>query len=146
MERKTWTADLFSQEFKAITQDDVLSHRKTVQDNTSKNFESQSFQIESYFNESLDMKNVSLSVSVEKLQYENMSEFIEPKLQQELQNVQLKKNSVSTEKLLEQLERPDLVGQQNFWDWLELLKKFLKKQYPDDYEEYEKLLQEMKIL
>ena len=92
------------------------------------------------------MKNVSLSVSVEKLQYENMSEFIEPKLQQELQNVQLKKNTTSTEKLLEQLERPDLVGQQSFWNWLELLKKFLKKQYPDDYEEYEKLLQEMKIL
>jgi hypothetical protein len=60
------------------------------------------------------MKNVSLSVSVEKLQYENMSEFIEPKLQQELQNVQLKKNSASTEKLLEQLERPDLAGQQSF--------------------------------
>ena len=92
------------------------------------------------------MKNVSLSVSVEKLQYENMSEFIEPKLQQELQNVQLKKNTTSTEKLLEQLERPDLAGQQSFGDWLELLRKFLKKQYPDDYEEYEKLLQEMKIL
>jgi hypothetical protein len=60
------------------------------------------------------MKNVSLSVSVEKLQYENMSEFIEPKLQQELQNVQLKKNSTSTEKLIEQLERPDLAGQQSF--------------------------------
>jgi hypothetical protein len=55
-----------------------------------------------------------LSVSVEKLQYENMSEFIEPKLQQELQNVQLKKNTTSTEKLLEQLERPDLAGQQSF--------------------------------
>ena len=146
MERKTWTADLFSQEFKAISQSDILSHRKSVQDNASKNFESKSFQIESHFNDNLDMKNVSLSVSVEKLQYENMSEFIEPKLQQELQNVQLKKNSASTEKLLEQLERPDLAGQQSFWNWRELLKKFLKKQYPDDYEEYEKLLQGMKIL
>ena len=146
MERKTWTADLFSQEFKYISSDDILSHRKSVQDNASKNFESQSFEIKKHFNENLDMKNVSLSVSVEKLQYENMSEFIEPKLQQELQNVQLKKNTTSTEKLLEQLERPDLAGQQSFWDWLEFLKKFLKKQYPDDYEEYEKLLQEMKIL
>ena len=146
MERKTWTADLFSQGFKAITQNDILSHRKSVQDNASKNFESPLFGIESHFNESLDMKNVSLNVSVDKLQYENMSEFIEPKLQQELQNVQLKKNTTSTEKLLEELERPDLAGQQSFWDWLELLKEFLKKQYPDDYEEYEKLLQEMKIL
>jgi hypothetical protein len=60
------------------------------------------------------MKNVSLSVSVEKLQYENMSEFIEPKLQQELQNVQLKKNTTSTEKLLQQLESPDLSGKVGF--------------------------------
>ena len=146
MERKTWTADLFSQEFKAITQNDILSHRKTVQDDASKNFESKLFEIENHFNDNLDMKNVSLSVSVEKLQYENMSEFIEPKLQQELQNVQLKKNTTSTEKLLEQLEKPDLAGELNFWNWLELLKKFLKEKYPDDYEEYEKLLQEMKIL
>lgn len=146
MERKTRTADLFSQELKAISQDDVLSHRKSVQASSSKNFESPSFQIESYFNDDLDMKNVSLSVSVEKLQYDNMSEFIDPKLQQNLQNVQLKKNTSSTEKLLEQLEKPDLAGQLSFWNWLELLKKFLKKQYPDDYEEYEKLLQEMKIL
>lgn len=146
MERKTWTADLFSQEFKAISQNDVLSHRKTVQDNASKYFKSPLFQIEKHFNDNIDMKNLSLSVSVEKLQYENMSEFIEPKLQQELQNVQLKKNTTSTEKLLEQLERPDLAGQHSFGDWIELLKKFLKKQYPDDYEEYEKLLQEMKIL
>ena len=146
MERKTWTADLFSQELKAITQNDILSHRKLIQENSFKNFESPSFQIENHSSDNLDMKNVSLSVSVEKLQYENMSEFIEPKLQQELQNLQLKKNTTSTEKLLEQLERPDLAGQQSFWNWLELLKKFLKKQYPDDYEEYEKLLQEMKIL
>jgi hypothetical protein len=47
---------------------------------------------------------------------------------------------------LEQLEKPDLAGQLSFWNRLELLKNFLKKQYPDDYEEYEKLLQEMKIL
>jgi hypothetical protein len=47
---------------------------------------------------------------------------------------------------LEQLKKPDLAGQLSFWNWLELLKKFLKEKYPDDYEEYEKLLQEMKIL
>jgi hypothetical protein len=39
-----------------------------------------------------------------------------------------------------------MVGVVNFSGRLELLKKFLKKQYPDDYEEYEKLLQDMKIL
>jgi hypothetical protein len=39
---------------------------------------------------------------------------VEPKLQQSLQNVQLKKDTKSTEKLLEQLEKPDLAGQLSF--------------------------------
>ena len=144
MERKTGNADLFSQSFQAISENDILSHRKTLQN--SDNFKTDSFTIETNYKDSLDLKNVSLSLSVEKLQYDNMDEFVEPKLQQSLQNVQLKKDTKSTEKLLEQLEKPDLAGQLSFWNWLELLKKFLKKQYPDDYEEYEKLLQEMKIL
>ena len=144
MERKTGNADLFSQSFQAISENDILAHRKTLKN--SDNFKTDSFAIETNYKDSLDLKNVSLSLSVEKLQYDNMDEFVEPKLQQSLQNVQLKKDTKSTEKLLEQLEKPDLAGQLSFWNWLELLKKFLKKQYPDDYEEYEKLLQEMKIL
>ena len=144
MERKSWNVDLFSQSFQAISENDILSHRKSLQN--SDNFKTDSFVIETNYKDSLDLKNVSLSLSVEKLQYDNMDEFVEPKLQQSLQNVQLKKDAKSTEKLLEQLEKPDLAGQLSFWNWLELLKKFLKKQYPDDYEEYEKLLQEMKIL
>ena len=144
MERKTGNADLFSQSFQAISENDILSHRKYLQN--SDNFKDAKFTVETNHKDSLDLKNVSLSLSVEKLQYDNMDEFVELKLQQSLQSVQLKKDTKSTEKLLEQLEKPDLAGQLSFWNWLELLKKFLKKQYPDDYEEYEKLLQEMKIL
>ena len=144
MERKTGNADLFTQSFQAISENDILLHWKSLQN--SDNFQDASFTVETNYKDSLDMKNVSLSLSVEKLQYDNMDEFVEPKLQQSLQNVQLKKDTKSTEKLLEQLEKPDLAGQLSFGNWLELLKKFLKKQYPDDYEEYEKLLQEMKIL
>ena len=144
MERKTGNADLFTQSFQAISENDILSHWKSLKN--SDNFNDASFTVEANYKGSLDMKNVSLSLSVEKLQYDNMDEFVEPKLQQSLQNVQLKKDTKSTEKLLEQLEKPDLAGQLSFGNWLELLKNFLKKQYPDDYEEYEKLLQEMEIL
>ena len=144
MERKTGNADLFTQSFQAISENDIISHWKSLQN--SDNFKDASFTVETNYKDNLDMKNVSLSLSVEKLQYDNMDEFVEPKLQQSLQNVQLKKDTKSTEKLLEQLEKPDLAGQLSFWNWLELLKKFLKEKYPSDYEEYEKLLQEMKIL
>ena len=144
MERKTGNADLFTQSFQAISENDILSHWRSLQN--SDNFKEALFTVETKYKDSLDLKNLSLSLSVEKLQYDNMDEFIEPKLQQSLQNVQLKKDAKSTEQLLQQLEKPDLAGQLSFGNWLELLKKFLKKQYPDDYEEYEKLLQEMKIL
>jgi len=144
MERKTWNTDLFTQSFKAVSENDILSHRKSLQ--KSDNFKDSELSIETDYKDYLDLKNISLYLSVEKLQYDKMDEFVEPKLQQSIQDIQLKKDTKFTEKLLEQLEKPDLAGQLSFWNWLELLKKFLKKQYPDDYEEYEKLLQEMKIL
>ena len=112
MERKTGNTDLFTQSFQAISENDILSHRKTLQN--SDNFKTDSFAIETNYKDSLDLKNVSLSLSVEKLQYDNMDEFVEPKLQQSLQNVQLKKDTKSTEKLLQQLEKPDLAGQLSF--------------------------------
>ena len=112
MERKTGNTDLFTQSFQAISENDILSHWKSLQN--SDNFKNVSFTVETNYKESLDMKNVSLSLSVEKLQYDNMDEFVEPKLQQSLQNVQLKKDTKSTEKLLEQLEKPDLAGQLSF--------------------------------
>jgi hypothetical protein len=112
MERKTGNVDLFSQSFQAISENDVLSYRKTLQN--SDNFKDAKFTVETNYKGSLDLKNVSLSLSVEKLQYDNMDEFVEPKLQQSLQNVQLKKDTKSTEKLLEQLEKPDLTGQLSF--------------------------------
>ena len=112
MERKTGNADLFSQSFQAISENDILSHRKYLQN--SDNFKDAKFTVETNHKDSLDLKNVSLSLSVEKLQYDNMDEFVELKLQQSLQNVQLKKDTKSTEKLLEQLEKPDLAGQLSF--------------------------------
>ena len=146
MERKKWTADLFTQEFKAISENDIVKHRKSLQDESIENFKEWMFKIETYLQDKIDFRNVSLSIWVDKLQYDDMSDLVELNLQQSLQGVQLKRNTTSTEKLLEQLERPDLAWQLNFWNWIELLKNFLKKQYPDDYEEYEKLLQEVKVL
>lgn len=146
MERKKWNADLFTQEYKAVTWDDVVLHRHSLQKKSEKNFDSSLIWIETHFQENLSFKDVSLSLFVEKLQYENISEYINSELQQQLQDTQLKKDIWSTEELLEQLDKPDMAGELSFWNWLELLKNFLKKQYPEEYEEYEKLLQDIKIL
>ena len=63
MERKTGNADLFSQSFQAISENDILSHRKTLQN--LDNFKDAKFTVETNYKDSLDMKNVSLSLSVE---------------------------------------------------------------------------------
>ena len=146
MERKAWLADLFSHEYKAISQTDILNHWKRIQESSWNNLSSDKFQVRVHYCDELDLRNVSLSVSVEKLQYDNIAEFVDVELQKSLQNVQLKKDSVSTENLLEKLDSPDMAWELSFWNWLELLKKFLKKQYPEEYEDYEKLLQDMKII
>ena len=146
IERKPWFVDLFSQEYKALTQEDILNHRKSVQKSSSIYLKSWDLMVEDHYCNDIDLKNVSISVMVEKLQYDSMSEYVDDNLQQSLQNIQLKKVWMSAENLLEQLDNTDMAGVVNFSGWLELLKKFLKKQYPDDYEEYEKLLQDMKIL
>ncbi len=48
--------------------------------------------VEDHYCNDIDLKNVSISVIVEKLQYDNMSEYVDEKLQHSLQNIQLKKN------------------------------------------------------
>jgi hypothetical protein len=83
---------------------------------------------------------------VDKLDYDNMSEVLDLKLQKSVWSIQLKKNINSTDSLIEKLEKPDLKKQMNFWNWIDLLKNFIKKQYPEEYEEYEKLLHEIKLL
>jgi hypothetical protein len=48
--------------------------------------------VDDYYSDNIDFKNVSISVIVEKLQYDNMSEYVDEKLQHSLQNIQLKKD------------------------------------------------------
>lgn len=145
MERRKWQADLFTQDYRPITKDDIIEHRYNLQKVSIKNFNSLSIWIKTHFQDKIDLKNISLSLLVEKLQYDNMSEFIDINLQQSLQNTQLKKEISSNEELLNQLDKPNMAWEFSFWNWLELLRNFLKKQYPNDYNEYEKLLLDMKI-
>jgi hypothetical protein len=51
------------------------------------------------------------------------------------------------EDLLEKLQKPDsALLKSGFSGWTDLLKAFLRKQYPESYQEYEKLLQELELV
>lgn len=146
MDRPVWGEWLFDEWARTIVESDIVSHWHEIQRNQNNNFNQNSFPVEFKFSGNLDITQISLSLYVEKLQYDHMAEFIDSNLQQNLQNVQLKTDNKTMENLLENLDKPELAWNQSFENWLELLKNFLQKQYPNDYEEYEKLLQEIKIL
>ncbi|MDR2540228.1 MAG: hypothetical protein LBD11_00135 [Candidatus Peribacteria bacterium] len=94
----------------------------------------------------IDLKNVILSLRVDELNYQKMDTFVALELQHQLSDVKLKKQQTNVEDLLQQLQRPDAVSLQGFGGWIDLLKDFLKRQYPENYQEYEKLLYELKLL
>jgi hypothetical protein len=76
-----------------------------------------------------------------------MDDFIAPALQHQLFDIKLKKNIYAVDDLLEQLKKPDSTTlQQGFGGRIDLLKRFLRKQYPDQYQEYETLLHHLKLV
>ena len=88
-----------------------------------------------------------LSLRVDEMNYQKMDQFIEPALQMQLQDVKLKKQQVVVDDLLEKLQKPDSSAlKEGFGGWIDLLKRFLMKQYPDNYQEYEKVLYDLKLM
>lgn len=94
----------------------------------------------------LDIKKTVLSLKVKKLDYDEIDSVMDPKLRTELSDFRLKRNATQVNDLLEKLKRPGEDELQTFWGWKDLLKEFLKIQYPDDYAKYELKLKELKIL
>lgn len=95
-----------------------------------------------------DMKNkdISISLSVWEMNYEDMYSYIDENLFKQLKDVKLKKVYEKTEDLFEKmdLEWKNLTSW--FADWKWLLKDYLKVKYPNDYEKYLDFLKKEKIL
>lgn len=124
---------------------EVQEHYEKVQEQVKANLAG--LEVEYHFLSQLDLKTVSLSLRVEEMNYQKMESFIAPELQKELQDVKLKKQQVNVDDLLGKLQRADSDSlKEGFGGWKDLLKRFLMKQYPDTYQEYEKVLQELKLV
>lgn len=117
-----------------------------IQDQTKKSLTSPFFPLVQFSVPALDLKKTVLTLKVKQLEYEKIDEILDPQLRIQLSDFRLKKTSAQVKDLLSQLEQPDKNALQTFWWWKELLKVFLQKQYPQDYEKYEELLKELKIL
>jgi len=110
------------------------------------NFASDSRKIE-FKNDLVDSyNNISLSLQVDEIDYDQIDQYITEELRNQLKDVKLKKMSVAKDKdLLEQL-RVSSWDLSSFADRKIILKSYLVQKFGDDYGDYEKMLQEMKVL
>jgi hypothetical protein len=140
------SSSLFETAKKSLTLADIQAHYEKLKKNFQENISGTNNQVNCHFLPTLDLKTITLSLRVETLNYQKIDDFITPTLQQQLSDVKLKKNLRAVDDLLEKLQKPDTSAlQQGFGGWLDLLKRFLKKQYPDNYQEYEALLHHLKL-
>ena len=119
--------------------------KEVIQENI-KNYENQWRDVE--INSDYDMKNkdVSVSLSVWNMNYEDMYSYIDEDLFKQLKDVKLKKVYEQTDDLFEKMDIEWKNLTSWFADWKGLLKDYLKVKYPNEYEKYLDFLKKENIL
>lgn len=122
------------------------SFKKEVIQENIKNYENQWRDVE--INSDYDMKNkdVSVSLSVWNMNYEDMYSYIDEDLFKQLKDVKLKKVYEQTDDLFEKMDIEWKNLTSWFADWKGLLKDYLKVKYPNEYEKYLDFLKKENIL
>lgn len=93
------------------------------------------------------LKNISISILADSLEYseENVQKLISNELEKEIHDFKIKKKFEKSEITIEWIENSEeLITSMK--EWKVLLKQLLQQRYPDQYQEYEDLLHELKIL
>lgn len=79
------------------------------------------------------------------LHYEDIENYVDTNIVNQLNQIKFKKQSINTDILLEKLQLSSQ-DNQSFADRKQLLKEYIAQKYPWEYPEYEAILQELKVL
>lgn len=92
-----------------------------------------------------NLKNISLTLNVEHIDYDKMDELITPDLRTACKDIRLKKDTENMDALLKtfKVSSDDLNG---FSDRKNILQEYMQKKFGSDYPKYEKVLKELKLL
>ena len=120
--------------------------KKEVIEENINNYKNQWRDVE--INSDYDMKNkdISISLSVWNMNYEDMYSYIDEDLFKQLRDVKLKKVYEQTDDLFEKMDIEWKNLTSWFADWKGLLKDYLKVKYPNEYEKYLDFLKKENIL
>ena len=94
----------------------------------------------------LDNKDISISMQVEDVNYDEIYNYIDEELFKKLKDVKLKKNLVVTKDLFDKMDVEWKNLSEWFSDWKGLLKEYLTNKYPEDFDKYLDFLKGEKIL
>ena len=97
-------------------------------------------------NYELDNKDISVSMQVEDVNYDEIYSYIDEELFKKLKDVKLKKNLVVTKDLFDKMDIEWKNLSAWFSDWKWLLKDYLTNKYPEEFEKYLDFLKWEKIL
>ena len=92
-----------------------------------------------------NLTNISLTLKVEQIDYDNMDTLIDPELRKACKDIRLKKDIENVDNLLKtfKVSSDDLNG---FADWKNILQLYMQKKFGNEYAKYEKVLKELKLL
>ena len=116
-----------------------------IQDNI-KNYENQWRDVQIDSNYELKNKDISLSLTVGDVNYDDMYSYVDEEVFKQLRDVKLKKNYAKTEDIFEKMDIEWKNLTSWFSDWKGLLKDYLQNKYPDEYEKYLDFLKKEKII
>ena len=129
----------------SFSQSDLEAKIKTILEDNKKNLSSD-FRKISFIDNPPELKNISLSIKTDAIDYQNIDEYIAPELRIQIKDVKLKKESIELNELLENFE----ISAKNLSTWFadrkDILKSYLMKKHGDEYDKYEKKLKELKLL
>ena len=129
----------------SFSQEDLEAKIKTILEDNKKNLSSD-FRKISFIDNPPELKNISLSIKTDAIDYQNIDEYIAPELRIQIKDVKLKKESIELNELLENFE----ISAKNLSTWFadrkDILKSYLMKKHGDEYDKYEKKLKELKLL
>lgn len=119
--------------------------KEVIQENIN-NYENQWWDVEIDSDYEMKNKDVSVSLSVWNMNYEDMYSYIDENLFKQLKDVKLKKVYEQTDDLFEKMDIEWKNLTSWFADWKGLLKDYLKVKYPNEYEKYLDFLKKENIL
>ena len=134
------------EEWTKVDDNCLESFKKEVIRENINNYKNQWRDVE--INSDYDMKNkdISVSLSVWNMNYEDMYSYIDEDLFKQLKDVKLKKVYEQTDDLFEKMDIEWKNLTSWFADWKGLLKDYLKVKYPNEYEKYLDFLKKENIL